>query len=101
MLDHDLYIIHNSRTFGVRCVGQRWLIGDVLAAAQQIVLHDWSFVLQLSPEATMVVLRRRNVNRETKITRQGASVSGAVPGFPLTNQLFVAKEALKNQLCLH
>lgn len=46
-------------TFGIRCVGEGRLVGDVLPSAQQIVLDDRSFVLELPPEPAMIVLQCR------------------------------------------
>lgn len=43
-------------TFGVRGVRERWLVGNVLPSAEQVVLNDRPFVLELPPEAAMVVL---------------------------------------------
>lgn len=46
-------------TFGIRRVGEGRLVGDVLPSAQQIVLDDRSFVLELPPEPAMIVLQCR------------------------------------------
>jgi hypothetical protein len=44
-------------TFTVAGVGQRRLVGDVLAPTQQVVLDDWSLVLQLTPESAVIILK--------------------------------------------
>lgn len=60
---HPIQLVKSYRrsqlvfTLGVGCVGERRLVGDILTTADQIVLNDRSLVLELPPEATMVVLR--------------------------------------------
>lgn len=46
-------------TFGIASVRERRFIRDVLAAAQEVALDDWTLVFQLSSESAVVILEKR------------------------------------------
>lgn len=48
-------------TFRITGIRQWWLFGNVLPTCQQVVLNHRSFILQLSPKSSMIVLLSKKV----------------------------------------
>lgn len=44
------------RTFTIASIRQRRFVGDVLASTEKVSLYNRSFLLQLPPEGSMVIL---------------------------------------------